>query len=57
MKVVYWDGSEGVMRAAQLYAIAPFVPVYSGIFAGHCGPSCQLAEGLARRRLRCLSQP
>jgi hypothetical protein len=45
------------MRAAQPDMIAAFVPVYSGMFAGHRGPSCQSAEGLARRRLRCLSQP
>jgi hypothetical protein len=45
------------MRAAQPDVIAAFVPVYSGMFAGHRGPSCQSAEGLARRRLRCLSQP
>jgi hypothetical protein len=56
MKVVQRERSEPVMRAAQPYTIAAFVPVCSGIFAGHLGPSRQSAEGLARRRLRCLSQ-
>jgi hypothetical protein len=35
MKVVEWDRSERVVRAAQPNTIAAFIPVCSGIFAGH----------------------